>query len=174
MPQERPVFALKKEAKTLSAPTGQLNTNHLSINQLIDQQKEKPSTAPADLPRKPFEKDDLILQWKTLAHQQKLNGQDQVFHAMIKRDPQQIDAVRFHLEVDNAIQKVRMDTAIGEILGQLRELLQNFDLEISIDVTKEEVEETKFMTGNDKFEKMAKKNSNLFDFKNRFSLDIDY
>jgi hypothetical protein len=67
-----------------------------------------------------------------------------------------------------------MENAMAEIMPKIRELLQNYELEIAIEVTHEELEETKFLTGNDKFEKMAKKNSNLFDFRNRFSLDIEY
>lgn len=174
VPQDRPVFALKKEAKTLSAPTGQLNTTHLSIKSLIDQQKEKTADQPTDLPTNPFDKDDLIRLWKTMAHTQKLNGQEPVFHAMIKRDLQQIDDVRYHFEVDNALQKSRMDAAIGEIMAHLRKELQNYSLEIVIDITKDDTEEVKHLTGKDKFEKMARKNSNLFDFRNRFNLDIDY
>jgi len=129
---------------------------------------------PTDLPRNPFDKDDLVRLWKMTAHAQKLNGQDQVYHAMIKRDIQQIDETHYHFEVDNSIQKSRMDLAIGDILAHLRQELKNYDLEIVIDVTKDEMDEVKFLTGNDKFEKMAKKNTNLLDFKNRFNLDIDY
>ncbi len=109
-----------------------------------------------------------------MAHTQKLNGQEPVYHAMIKRDLQQIDDVRYHFEVDNALQKSRMDAAIGEIMAHLRKELQNYDLEINIDITNDDTEEVKHLTGKDKFEKMARKNSNLFDFRNRFNLDIDY
>jgi len=141
---------------------------------MIGQQKEKSAVSPTDLPRTPFDRDDLIVLWKTTAHQQKLNGQDQVYHVMIKRDLQQIDATHYHFEVDNAIQKSRIDLAIGDILAHLRKELKNYDLEIAIDITSDDIEEVKFLTGNDKFEKMAKKNPNLSDFKNRFNLDIDY
>jgi hypothetical protein len=176
-PPERPSFVLKKEAKTLSAPTGQLQTTHLSINALIEQQREQTTIANSDLPKKPFERDDLddlLRLWKTIAHAEKLNGNDQVFHIMIKRDPQAIDAVKYHFEVDSAMQKTRLDNAMSEIIPKLRRELQNYDLDIAIEVTKDEVEEVKFLTGNDRFEKMAKKNSNLFDFRNRFNLDIEY
>ncbi len=174
VPTERPVFSIKKEAKTLSAPTGQLQTTHLSINHLIDQQKENAHIAANDLPKKPFDHNDLIPLWKTIAHQEKINGQDQVHHIMMKRDPQAINAVQYQFEVDSAMQKTRMENAMGEIMVRLRQELQNYALEIAIEVTNEELEEVKFLTGNDRFEKMAKKNSNLFDFKTRFSLDIDY
>lgn len=141
---------------------------------MMEQQREKSTAIPTNLPRNPFEKDDLIRLWKTAAHAEKINGEEPIYHIMIKRDLQQIDDVKYHFEVDGAMQKTRMDLAIGDILNRLREELKNYDLEIAISVTSEQIEETKFLTGNDKFEKMARKNSNLFDFKNRFGLDIDY
>lgn len=168
-------MVIKPEVKTLSAPTGKLQTPHLSINNMIEQQREKVHISKADLPKKPFDRDDLVRLWKMQAHTQKLNGQDQVYHIMTKRDLQHIEETRYHFEVDSAMQKTRMDNAMDEIMGYLRKELQNFDLEITIDITADQQEEeTKFMTGNDRFEKMARKNSNLFDFKNRFSLDIEY
>jgi DNA polymerase III subunit gamma/tau len=151
-----------------------LQTTHLSINQLIEQQKEKSAVSADNLPKKPFDRDDLVRIWKTLAHTEKLNGNDPIYHVMIKRDPQQIDATHYHFEVDNAMQHTRMENAMSDIMPKLRQELENYDLEIVVEVTKDEMEEIKFLTGTDKFEKMAKKNSNLFDFRNRFSLDIEY
>lgn len=166
---------VKPEVKTLSAPTGKLQTPHLSINHMIEQQRENIHIAKSDLPKKPFDRDDLIRLWKMQAHTQKLNGQDQVHHIMTKRDLQHVEDYRYHFEVDGAMQKTRMDNAMDAIMTYLRQELQNFELEITIDVTTDQQEEeTKFLTGNDRFEKMARKNSNLFDFKNRFSLDIEY
>ena len=142
---------------------------------MIEQQREKIHVAKADLPKNPFDKDELVRHWKMQAHTQKLNGQDQVYHIMSKRDLQLIEGCRYHFEVDGAMQKTRMDNAMDEIMGYLRKELQNYDLEILIEITSDQQEEeTKFLTGNDRFEKMARKNSNLFDFKNRFSLDIEY
>ena len=158
----------------LSAPTGQLQTPHVSINQFIEQQRLKTAGNSEDLPRKPFERDDLVRLWKTISHNEKINGQDQVYHIMSKRDPQPVDATHYRFEVDGVVQKSRMDNAIPDIINKLRKELQNFDLEIAIEITQDEIEEVKFLTGNDKFEKMARKNSNLFDFKNRFGLDIEY
>jgi DNA polymerase-3 subunit gamma/tau len=158
----------------LAAPTGNLNSGNLSINHLIEQNKTRTQTALADLPRNPFHKDDVIRWWKTIAHQQKLNGQDQVFHVMMKRDPIQLDELTFLIEVDNSIQLTRLESALPEILSLLRKEVKNYDLNISVEITNDAQEDEKFMTGNDRFEKMARKNSNLFDFKNRFNLDIEY
>lgn len=158
----------------MSSPTGNLNSGNLSINQLIQQQQAKAQAIPTDLPRKSFHKDDVIRLWKMMAHTQKLNGQDQVYHVMIKRDPIQQDETTFLFEVDNTIQQTRLESGMGEILEYLRKEVQNYDLNFTVEITSEAQEEEKFMTGSDRFEKMARKNSNLFDLKNRFNLDIEY
>lgn len=151
-----------------------MNSGNLSINHLIEQNKKRIQASFADLPREAFHKDDIIRLWKMNAHQQKINGQDQVYHVMMKRDPIQLDEVTFLIEVDNSIQLTRLESAIPEILAHIRKEVKNYDLNVSVEIVSEAQEEEKFMTGNDRFEKMARKNSNLFDFKNRFNLDIDY
>lgn len=158
----------------MSVPTGSLNSNNLSINQLIQQQQGKGSVADADLPRNPFHKDDVTRLWKMMAHTQRLNGHDQVYHVMIKRDPVQLDPTTFLFEVDNTIQQTRLEDAMNEISLYLRTEVKNFDLIINVEISKDIEEETKFLNGNDRFEKLAKKNSNLHDLKSRFNLDIEY
>ncbi|MBP5983383.1 MAG: hypothetical protein KA734_06650 [Fluviicola sp.] len=158
----------------MSAPTGNLNSGNLSINQLIAQQTAKVTIAQKDLPVEPFHKDDVIRNWKSTAHAQKLEGQDQIYHVMIKRDPVQLDETTFLFEVDNAIQLTRLENGMNDILARIRKEIRNYDLTITIEISNEAPDEDKFMTGNDRFEKMARKNSNLFDLKSRFNLDIDY
>lgn len=171
---ERAAFSIKPEAKVLQSPTGNLNTSNLSINQLIQSNQSKQRDTKADLPKKPFHKDDVIRLWKMLAHAQKVKGQDQVYHVMIKRDPVQLDEVTFLFEVDNTIQQTRLESGMNEILGEIRKEVQNYDLNINIEINESNEEDVTFLTGNDRFEKLARKNSNLFDLKNRFNLDIEY
>ena len=171
---ERAAFSTKPEAKVLTAPTGNLNSNNLSINHLIEQQKSKANVPQSDLPKKEFHKDDVVRLWKTMAHTQKLNGQDQVYHVMIKREPVQLDETTFQFEVDNTIQLTRLEGAIGDVMAYIRKEIQNYDLVIQLEMIKDAPEEVKYLNGPDRFDKLAKKNSNLFDLKNRFNLDIDY
>jgi len=93
---------------------------------------------------------------------------------MIKRDPAQLDETTFLFEVDNAIQQSRLESGMDQILEFIRKEIQNYDLNFSISVSENVEDDVKFLTGNDRFEKLARKNSNLFDLRNRFNLDIDY
>ena len=167
-------FNVKPEAKVLAAPTGQLNSTNVSINQLIHQQQTKQQQQHSDLPRNPFHKDDVVRLWKMMAHTLKLGGQEQVYHVMIKRDPVQVDEITFLFEVDNAIQQSRLESGMDQILEFIRKEIQNYDLNFTISVSEHVEDDVKFLTGNDRFEKLARKNSNLFDLRNRFNLDIDY
>ena len=109
-----------------------------------------------------------------MAHTLKLGGQEQVYHVMIKRDPVQVDEITFLFEVDNAIQQSRLESGMDQILEFIRKEIQNYDLNFTISVSEHVEDDVKFLTGNDRFEKLARKNSNLFDLRNRFNLDIDY
>lgn len=150
-------FQVKPEAKVLSAPTGQLNSTNVSINQLIHQQQVKQQQNFNDLPRNPFHKDDVIRLWKMMAHTLKLGGQEQVYHVMIKRDPVQVDEITFLFEVDNAIQQSRLESGMDQILEFIRKEIQNYDLNFSISVSEHVEDDVKFLTGTDRFEKLARK-----------------
>lgn len=158
----------------MAAPTGNLNTTNLSINHLIEQQRNASLHGKEDLPNEPFDKDDVIRLWKVAAHAQRAKGHDQVYHVMIKREPTQFDESTFRFEVDNTIQMTRLESALGEILAYIRQELKNYSLVILPEIVENAEEEIRYLNGPDKFEKMAKKNTNLFDLKNRFNLDIDY
>lgn len=155
-------------------PTGQLNTSNLSIEQHIKGQQENSNTQPTDLPSKPFEKDDVVLKWKSAAVHEKQKGQEQLYLAMTNREIQQIDATHFRFEVDNNYQFGLLKGAMEGILQFIRTELQNGLLQITIEESTDIGQEDKFLTGKDKFDKMAKKNGNLIDFKNRFGLDVEY
>lgn len=134
---------------------------------------ENRSVRNEDLPREPFQKDDLILHWKKMAHKFRAEEQEPVFLVMTKRDPVQLDDVTFLFETDNTIQAGRLESIMEELLGYLRSELKNYDLQIKIEVSTQNVEETKYLTGKDKFERFARLNTNLLDLKNRFNLDIE-
>lgn len=165
---------MKKEAKTLAEPTGKLNTTNLSINNLIREQRERTGNISVDLPKNPFDKDDLIRMWKTIAHGYKVNGEDPLYQIMIKRDLQQVTATTYFFEVDTSLQKEKLDRAMMDILMKLREDLQNYELEITSDISKSAETDVRHASGKERFERMAKKNPNLSLFQNRFNLDIDY
>ena len=167
-------ITLKKEAKILLEPTGNLHTTNLSISAMMTQEKDIRKQQQKDLLEEPFTKEDVIRWWKTNAHQQKTNDQEQLSVIMLKRELIQQTDTLFHFEVENKIQQTRLESKLYEIVNYIREKVKNHLLSIQTITSSDSTEETKHLTGKEKFEKLAKKNSNLFDLKNRFNLDIDY
>lgn len=126
-----------------------------------------------DLPREPFQKDDLVLHWKKIAHKFRAQEQEQIFLVMTKRDPVQIDEITYLFETDNTIQAGRLESIMEELMGYLRAEVKNYDLTIKLEVAVNTTEDTKYLTGKDKFDRLARLNTNLLDLKNRFNLDIE-
>lgn len=175
VPQERPAFTIKKEATVLSAPTGQLNTANTSVIQLIAEQQQKSSSSVQDGPAKPFDSDDLNIRWRTLAHEFKASGEEQLYHLMIKRDPQHVLDEAYRFSVENEYSRTRLEKSLPDIVEKLRRELQNnlLTIEIHFEGAAED-QNTKFLNGHDKFEKLSKKNPSLRLFKDLFNLDIEY
>jgi len=168
-----PQFTQKKEAKILSAPTGNLQSANLSINQRMAYHTANKSVRNEDLPREPFQRDDLLLHWKKMAHKYRAEEQEPLFLVMTKRDPVQLDELNYLFETDNTIQMGRMEAVMDDLLAYLRSELKNYDLKIRVEVSAQQADETKYLTGKDKFERFSKINTNLLDLKNRFNLDIE-
>lgn len=174
VPQERPAFTLKKEVKTLSEPTGKLNSTNISISQLIDKNQKKTSSDPTKQVVTPFDRDDLIPLWKQSAHQARIDGKEAVFHAMLKREPQRLDEVTYLFEVDHVMQKSRLETSLEEIQTFLRKELKNDLVTIQIEISESVEEHVGPLTALDQFEKLARKNQNLRAFVDKFQLDIKH
>jgi len=51
--------------------------------------------------------------------------------------------------------------------------VKNYDLTMKLEVAINTTEETKYLTGKDKFDLLSRLNTNLLDLKNRFNLDIE-
>lgn len=126
-----------------------------------------------DLPREPFTKDDVVQHWKKIAHQYRAQEQEQIYLVMTKREPVEIEATTYLFETDNTIQAGRLEAIMEELMGFLRAAVKNYDLRIKIEIAASTAEEPKYLTGKDKFERLARLNTNLLDLKNRFNLDIE-
>lgn len=166
-------YTQKKQAKILSAPTGNLQSANISISQRMAYHSANKSVRNEDLPREAFQKDDLILHWKKMAHKYRAEEQEPLFLVMTKRDLVQLDEVNYLFETDNTIQLGRLEAIMEDLLSYLRAELKNYDLRIRLEVSAEQNDEQKYLTGKDKFERFSKINTNLHDLKNRFNLDIE-
>ncbi len=82
-----------------------------------------------------------------------------------------LEGTIIHLEFPNQTIKTEVERAKYELLGFLREKLQNYDIDLAITVN-ETVEKRYVYTTREKFEKMKEKNPLLEKLRQEFDLDI--
>jgi DNA polymerase-3 subunit gamma/tau len=128
----------------------------------------------SNLPRTPFTIDNMYMYWRRFASLMRQNGEETVALAMGKRDPKLMEDFVIHHEVDNQIQLGKLESLRPDIQKYLRENLKNWGIELSLSQIESSVEDTKLLTGKDKFEALKKKNANLTSFQRMFNLDVEY
>lgn len=180
--QERAPISFKKEAKVLQAPTGKLQTRHISISEMQAQDKENAQPSSEDLanrPKNPFSLDDLIMYSRQFAFKikaEKLDGAETISSCLTKRDPKMPEMGKIHFELDNTIQMSIMQSQFAPMLVDfLRNKLQNWAIEIDFSINETPDEETnKMLTGKDKFNILAERNVNLITLQKTFNLDLEF
>ena len=169
--------AEKIEPKVLSNTTGQIETQHISIKQILTKSKEKKESENIDYsnrPATPFTIDDVKMVWKQLAFKMKDEGLETVYLAISKRDPV-IDAPNsIQQEFANQIQIDILQNHLSDVIEFIREKLNNWSVEVKFVVSQQEDDDKRLLTGKDKFEELAKKNSNLYSLQKTFNLDVEY
>lgn len=177
MPSISQALAEKPLPKVLNTPSGNLQTNNLSIKKMLEPiagNFENSGLNSKELPRNSFHFDDVKMYWRRFANDMKLQGKETFYNAMIKRDPKVKDDVHLTMEVDNQVQVDYINAELEHLITFLRNSLQNFDVSLTIQMTENSEQETKFLTGKDKFSVLSRKYPNLHSLKNTFNLDIDY
>jgi len=168
--------------KSFSAPTGVLNTNTISIKQSLKENENLEETATSEeltnRPQKPFSMDELKMVWRQYAYkikQEGIEGADSMNLALTKRDPKMPGSNHIHQEFDNQIQIDMMKNNFhAELLDFLRTKLQNWLITIDFSLIENQDDNNKHLTGRDKFEILARKNTNLLTLQKTFNLDIEY
>ena len=163
------------EQRILTAPTGNTSHNHISIKKVLEDHKSKEDrVAEKDLPRDFIVLDQFKMYWRQFAYQLKDNGMETFHHALIKRDPLVLSEELYAIVVDNQVQVDYIQPLLGDFIAFLRQKVNNYSLDIKLQITDKPDEKVKYLTGKDKFSAMARKNPNLHFLKSLFNLDIDF
>lgn len=172
-------ISFQKEAKVLSAPTGKLKSEYVSIKDIENESKnaEQESENIVDLgnkPQKTFSYDDLKIAWRKYAYKAKEKGLDTLYSGMIQRDPIRKEGNKYEHHVNNDIQKRFFDQNISDLLLFLRTELENWSINLTISIEEEGSGSKNLYSGKDKYNDMAKRNPHLKTLKQKFKLDIDF
>ncbi len=179
--QNAPSISLlqKKEVRELSAPTGQLNSEILSIEELKRRTVEQAKASQEDISNKPkqeFTYDQLKMVWREFAFEIKKNERpaaETVFSIMTKKDPA-LDGTLVSYEVENEVLFDLMMRNFGEELqNYIRTKLNNWTVVLDVKVVENSDNLPKYMTGKDKYQLLSQKNINLITLQKTFNLDIE-
>lgn len=94
---------------------------------------------------------------------------------MMNRPIKLIDSI-IHIQVENEVQVQQFNENVRlEVLGKIRERLQNYSIDINLDVTTSEKSDKKMLyTQSDKYEFLVQKHPILSEMKQKLGLDHEY
>jgi DNA polymerase-3 subunit gamma/tau len=94
---------------------------------------------------------------------------------MMNRPIELIDSI-IHIQVENEVQVQQFNENVRlEVLGKIREGLQNYSIDIALDVTASEKSDKKMLyTQSDKYEFLVQKHPILSEMKQKLGLDHEY
>lgn len=122
------------------------------------------------LPIDAFSESKLLLFWEEYIALLLENGKKSVASIMNSNVPR-LENGMIHFQLPNAMMKEQLDRAKQPLLKFLREKLNNFKLDIVVDVNEEETKRYAY-TPDEKYQKLREKNSAIELLKNTFDLDI--
>ena len=175
--EPKKIFIQKEAPRVLTAPSGKINTNALSIKKMLQKTEEVNETKGFDIndmPKNAYAIDDLKMAWRRFAFEMKEKRKETIYNALIKREPKQTGDHQYVLIVDNQVQIDYIKPYLGDLIGYIRAEVKNYLIDLKMEISKNQESELKFQTGKDKFIALAQKNPNLHTLKDKFNLDIEY
>jgi DNA polymerase-3 subunit gamma/tau len=163
---DRPQILAERNAQRVSA------LSLKSIQKKQELKKELVANQPDEetLPIETFDEPQMIIAWKEYADQVEQDGKYNLLSHLTMGVPK-LEGSLIHLEFPNATIKVEVERAKYELLGFLREKLQNYDIDLSIEVN-ETIEKRYAYTPREKFEKLKEKNPMIETLRKEFDLEI--
>jgi hypothetical protein len=169
-------FGQKQEPKTVSQPVGTLQTNNLSIKEMLNPVKSENGLIEELVikERVPLDVDSLNMYWRKYAHAQKEQDKNNLYSVMIKREPRIISDHTFSFEVDNTIIEDLLKAELNDLMLYLRQNLKNGALQNILHISEHSEKSLNPYSPKEKFKALAEKNPNLMTFQKLFNLDLDY
>ncbi|MGK0386539.1 MAG: DNA polymerase-3 subunit gamma/tau, partial [Patiriisocius sp.] len=143
-----------------------------SIQKKQELAKELIAKAPnqENLPTKSFTEEQMIIHWNEYTELIKIKGKYNLLSHLSMNVPKLIDGM-IHLVFPNETIKLEVERDKFELLTHLRKELQNYDVDLVIEVNETEVKRYAYTT-KEKYEKLREKNPNLEELRKAFDLDI--
>ncbi|MFN3917978.1 MAG: DNA polymerase III subunit gamma/tau [Flavobacteriales bacterium] len=183
--QTVPVAELSRKSATIqiqstgsSVRIGAIKTESsisIKTTQVKDDENNESESIEEDLSRKPkdeFSKEVFEKIWNEVAEHFKSMGKESLYSTLHRKTPTVDENNLIKLDIHNRVQEQEINDARAEILGQIREKLNNYALQLETKIT-ENKGDVVYYTDRDKFMKLAEKNPALLNFKEKLDLDFD-
>ena len=121
-------------------------------------------------PKEAFNDTDMLLQWNKFAQKLEDRGH-MILHSLMMMNDPKLEGTKIIHELPNEGTKIEFERTKNEILGYLRGMLHNHDIDIEI-VVNETMDSKRAFTPQDKFNRLKELNPNLELLRKAFDLDV--
>jgi DNA polymerase III subunit gamma/tau len=183
--QSVPVVELSKKSASIAIQTtassiriGAVKTESsisIKANPIKEDENAEIETDEENLSGKPkdeFSKELFEKTWNDVADHFKSLGKESLYSTLHRKTPTIGENNLIKLDIHNRVQEQEINDARADILGLLREKLNNYALQLETIIT-ENKDDVVYYTDRDKFMKLAEKNPALISFKDKLDLDFD-
>lgn len=162
----RPQILAERNAKKVSA----LSLKSIQKKQQLKQEFVALQPDVKNLPTKEFSEESMVQIWNDYSTIIEEEGKYNLLSHLSMGVPK-LEGTTIHLEFPNNTIKLEVERARHELLGYLREKLENYDIDLSIEVNETAVKRYAYTT-REKFEKLKEKNPLIEKLRKDFDLDI--
>ena len=163
---ERPKISSQRKTNKISA----LSLKSIQKKQELKKQRIENLPNEENLPANDFNEEQMLSAWNEYTKKVESEGQYNLLSHLTMGIPK-LEGSLIHLEFPNETIKVEVERAKFELLEFLRQTLQNYKIDISIEVN-ETIEKKYAYTPREKFEKLKEKNPLIEKLRKDFDLDI--
>lgn len=176
------VFLPKEPTKTVkkirkgNLKTG-VDTGMLSIKSMLNESKKVEEEDEVEdfsgRPITPYTEQEFKAVWQDYIELLKKNKRASMVSTLSSCHPEFLDNFKLNMIFDNIVQEAEFINEKSELLGHLREKLQNWGIHIVTEV-REVAQKKKYYSNRERFERMIELNPKLELLRSRLNLDPDY
>lgn len=163
---ERPQILAERNAKKVSA----LSLKSIQKKQQLKKELIANQPDQENLPVTDFSEEEMQTAWLDYAKKVEEDGKYNLLSHLTMGTPK-LEGSLIHLVFPNDTIRVEVERAKFELLGFLRDKLQNYDIDLSIEVNEAETKRYAY-TAREKYEKLKEKNPLIDTLRKEFDLEI--
>lgn len=163
---ERPQILAERNAEKVSA----LSLKSIQKKQQLKKERVANQPDEKNLPKEAFSEKEMVATWNQFSKKVEEEGKYNLLSHLTMGVPK-LEGTLIHLEFPNDTIKVEVEREKYELLGFLRKELNNYDIDLSIEVNETSAKRYAY-TAREKYDKLREKNPMLDKLREDFDLDL--